>query len=320
MAFQKATKSKARLRLAIDGPAGSGKTYTALAVATEIAKARGGRVAVVDTEHGSASKYADKFDFDTLELTNFHPQKYIDAIHEAEAAGEYAVIVLDSGSHAWDGKGGLLEQHDLATQRQKTANSYTAWKEITPIQQAFVESMLQSPLDVIMTMRSKMEYVQEKDDKTGRTEIRKVGMAPVQRAGIEYEFDIVGDMDVQHTLIVSKSRCDSLADAVIRKPGKEFAEQVIAWLTDGTEPAPKPAPVSPAKTSPASSANNELRDARNRVARLLATYFGEDTDEKAKCCASVVGHDAKFADLTIDELLLIEGALNPNDAPAEVPA
>lgn len=285
MAFQKATKAKARLRMAIDGPSGSGKTYTSLLMAQEIAKVRGGRVAVVDTERGSASKYADRFDFDTLELSDFDPRNYVAAIHEAEQSGAYAVIVLDSISHGWEGKGGLLEQHDNATARQKTANSYTAWRDITPVQQDFVDAMLQSPLDVIATMRSKMEYVQEKDEKTGKTEIRKVGMAPVQRAGVEYEFDIVGDMDVEHKLIVSKSRCAEVADAVVRKPDAKFAATIIAWLTDGEDtPAAPPAPVristsvsAPVPSAPVPQPTRSLTPAPIPAPRLASAPQPQDT-------------------------------------------
>src|SRR5262245_23418069 len=104
--FVKATKTQAKLRMALYGPAGSGKTWTALALAIGLAK--GGKIALLDTEHTSAVKYADKFDFDTLALESFHPQKYMDAIQAAEQAG-YAVLVIDSLSHAWSGKDGALE-------------------------------------------------------------------------------------------------------------------------------------------------------------------------------------------------------------------
>jgi KaiC/GvpD/RAD55 family RecA-like ATPase len=103
--FQKATKKQSHLRMAIDGSSGAGKTYTALVAATEIAKSRKGRIAVIDTERGSASLYSDIFDFDVLELTDFSPRNYVEAIHAAEGAG-YPVIVIDSLSHAWEGEGG----------------------------------------------------------------------------------------------------------------------------------------------------------------------------------------------------------------------
>src|SRR5438105_1319497 len=127
MPFVKATKVDAKLRMALIGPAGSGKTFTALSVAAGL----GGRVAVLDSEHGSASKYADLFEFDVIEPETFSPQVYIDAVLEAERAG-YGVIVLDSLSHAWAGKGGALEMVDAASRRAK-GNKFIAWGEVTPL-------------------------------------------------------------------------------------------------------------------------------------------------------------------------------------------
>lgn len=229
MAFVKATKAKAKGRIGLCGPAGAGKTYTALKLASGL----GDKVAVIDTEHGSASKYADEFDFDVLELTSFHPQNYIDGIKEAEKAG-YDVLIIDSLSHAWMGKDGILEQVDRTTAKQKTANSFTAWKDVTPIHNQLVEAMLSSKLHLIATMRSKMEYVLVTDER-GKKVPQKVGMAPVQREGMEYEFDIVGDMDFDNSLIISKTRCKALAGEVIKKPGLETAQVIKDWLTDGVD-------------------------------------------------------------------------------------
>ena len=236
--FKKAVKQEAKLRLAIAGPSGSGKTYTALA----IAQAFGGSVAVVDTEHGSASKYADLFGFDVLEMeAPFHPDKFIHAITEAAAAG-YTTIVLDSLSHAWNGQGGLLELVEEAQKRMKTSNSFAAWKDVTPIQNRFVEGIISAPIHVIATMRSKQEYVQEKDERTGRTTVRKVGMAPIQRDGFEYEFDVFLDMDINNNAIVSKTRCPALTGRVFAKPGADIANILIDWLHGAPAPA-KPTPV-----------------------------------------------------------------------------
>ena len=238
--FKKAVKTEAKLRLAIAGPAGSGKTYTALSIATHL----GGPIAVIDTEHGSASKYADLFDFDVAEMhAPYHPDKYLRAIKEAADAG-YKVIILDSMSHAWNGEGGLLELADEAAKAMKTQNSFAAWKSITPIQNRLVEGVVSAPLHLIATMRSKTEYVQERDDR-GKNTVRKVGMAPVQREGFEYEFDVFLDMDIEHNAIVSKTRCAALDGKVINKPAKQLADVLRTWL--GTNPAPAPA----AQTTPA---------------------------------------------------------------------
>ena len=255
--FQRAVKSQAKLRLGLDGPSGSGKTYTALVAAAAIAN--GGKIAVIDTERSSASLYADLFEFDVMCLDNFHPQKYIDGIHEAEKAG-YAVIVIDSLSHAWEGEGGVLDLHDQAVKRQRTENSFTAWKDVTPIHRSLVDAMLQSSCHIIATMRSKTEYVIETVESNGRTvqRPRKIGMAPIQRQGMEYEFTIVGDIDTDHTLSITKSRMSGVADAVITKPGKEFFAQILAWLNSGAAPVvpvtqtPSPAPQAEQTTDPMS--------------------------------------------------------------------
>lgn len=226
--FKKASKKQARARIGIIGPAGSGKTYTALKLATHL----GGKIAVIDTENGSASKYADEFEFDVCELDNYDPRNYIKAIQAAGNAG-YDVLIIDSLSHAWAGEGGALEMADKFKVKYR-GNKFAAWGDVTPIQNQLVQTMLSCPMHLIATMRSKMEYIQTKNDK-GETEIKKVGMAPIQRDGMEYEFDIVGDMDLDHNFIVSKTRCRALDGAIINKPGDELAKTIKDWLTDGVK-------------------------------------------------------------------------------------
>lgn len=230
MAFQKATKFASKLRMAINGPSGSGKTWTALCLATALAG--DGGVAVIDTEHGSASKYADIFNFDVDNLDQHSPEAFVAAINEAERAG-YAVLVIDSISHEWMGNGGVLEIVDTAAKRMKSHNTFNAWGEGTPKHNRFIDAIVRSKLHIICTMRSKEEYVQERNG--DRTVIRKVGLAPIQRDGIIYEFDIVGDLDHEHNMIISKSRCSALADAVIPHPDGSLAATIRSWL-DGELP------------------------------------------------------------------------------------
>jgi hypothetical protein len=251
MAFQKATKKQAKLRLALIGPSGAGKTYTALTLATHLSP--GGRIAVIDTERGSASKYADLFTFDVEDLDSCHPQRYVQAITDAQTAG-YDVLIIDSLSHAWMGKDGALELVDKAAKRNPSGNSFAAWREVTPLHNALVDAMLAAKLHVIVTVRSKMEYVQEKDER-GKTVIRKVGLQPVQRDGLEYEFDVVGDMDVDNTLVVTKTRCSALTGAVIHKPGKELAARLAAWLEGEPVATPVPPPTVTTELKPPSNGN-----------------------------------------------------------------
>lgn len=234
--FQKASKKSARLRMALIGVAGAGKTYTALNVARHL----GERVAVIDTERGSASKYSDMFEFDVLEIESYSPKTYVEAIEAAEEAG-YDVLIIDSLSHAWAGRDGALELVDRASKRaQSGGNNFGAWRDVTPQHNSMVDTIIASKLHIIATMRAKTEYVQEKDPKTGKTTVRKVGMAPIQRDGLEYEFDVVADLDSENNFIVGKTRCPALAGAVFHKAGKDVATRLKSWLTDGA-PAPAPA-------------------------------------------------------------------------------
>lgn len=251
--FVKAEKHQAKLRMAIDGPSGSGKTYTALVAATALAN--GGKIAVIDTEHSSASLYSDRFAFDVATLEDFNPENYIKLIKEAEQAG-YSIIVIDSLSHAWEGKGGALDMVEAARIKQRTENSFTAWKDVTPVHRELVDAMLQSKAHIIATMRSKTDYVIEQVVRDGRTinVPKKIGLAPVQRAGMEYEFTIVGEMDLDHNLVITKSRMESLADQVQSKPDVTWFGQVVEWLNAGVNSETKSQ--TETKSQPGTSGSN----------------------------------------------------------------
>jgi DNA polymerase III delta prime subunit len=230
--FAPATRKRARARIALAGPSGSGKTYTALMLAT----AFGGRIAVVDTEHGSASLYADEYSFDHVEPPSYSPSWLIGALAAAGQAG-YATVVVDSLSHFWMGTDGMLEQVDRAGKRSGGGNSFAGWKEMRPLERNMVEAMLSYPGHVVVTMRTKTEWVTEVNDK-GKTVPRKIGLRPEQREGIEYEFDLVADMDLENELIVTKSRCRVLAGAVVKRPDAKFAQVLVEWLDAGAGAMP----------------------------------------------------------------------------------
>jgi hypothetical protein len=234
MAFQKATKKKAKLRMSVDGPPGSGKTYTALTVAGLL----GDKVAVIDSEYGSASKYADKFEFDTLELPDHRLERYIAAIQEAAAAG-YPVLIIDSLSHAWNGKGGALETVDKLKSASKSKNAFTeGWSAVTPLQHKLFDAILSYPGHVICTLRTKMAY------EIVGGQPKKIGLAPVQRDGVEYEFDIAVSLTHNGMLSVGKSRCPSVPVGMNaeRTDAPELTRNIVAWLSDGVEPPAAPAP------------------------------------------------------------------------------
>jgi len=234
--FKRATKAAAKLRLGLIGPAGSGKTMTALRVAHGL----GGRVAVIDTERGSASLYSGEhgLQFDVMELDSYEAERFIQAIREAEQAG-YDVLIIDSLSHAWAGKGGILEFVDKAAKRSG-GGSFSGWRDATPLHNQLVDAILGAKMHVICTLRSKVEHVIETVN--GRTQVRKVGLQPVQRDGLEYEFTIVGDVTQDHELIITKTRAAWLKDAIIREAGEDLGRQLAAWLTDGTPAPAQPAP------------------------------------------------------------------------------
>lgn len=275
--FKKATKHESKLRMALDGPSGSGKTYTSLSIASHM----GGKVALIDTERGSASKYADLFDFDVLELKSFHPDKYIEAIHSAEKEG-YSVLIIDSLSHAWTGKDGALELVDRAAKKSSAGNSFGAWREVTPLHNALVDAMLGSNLHLIVTMRTKTAYSQEKDDK-GKTVIRKVGMEPIQRDGIEYEFDVVADLTHDNEFIVQKSRCPILHGVMVRRAGQDIAEQLKAWLAGEKAPElPKAQPVVDRPLRTASKPDNVINEKQLKLIIASQKEAGiSDDDFKA---------------------------------------
>lgn len=298
--FQKATKRQAKLRMALIGPSGSGKTYTALKIATRL----GERVAVIDTERGSASKYSDLFPFDVLELETFSPLTYVEAIKAAEAAG-YDVLVIDSLSHAWMGKEGALEQVDRAQKRSQSSNSFAAWRDVTPMHNALVDAMLQSRLHLIGTMRAKTEYVIEQNEK-GRSVPRKVGMAPVQRDGLEYEFDVVGDMDLDNNFLVSKTRCPALAGAVVSKPGDALADVLKSWLTDGAPEPARPAP----QFTPAEPAAPAMPLAEaEAVTNSEGVRYGEIPSDKLRYMAAAIRKVTQPTDEHMHKLAAIDAIL-----------
>jgi hypothetical protein len=225
--FEPATKDEAKARIALTGPTGSGKTYTALTIAATL----GQKVAVIDTERGSASKYADEFAFNRLNLQSFEPATLCRALAAAAAQG-FDVVIVDSLTHFWSGTGGMLEQVDNAAKRGYGGNSFGGWKEARPQERQMIDALVSYPGHVIVTMRVKTDYVIEEDQR-GRKVPRKVGLKPEQREGIEYEFDIVGDLDHENTLVISKSRARTIAGRVVPKPGAEFAQEIAAWLGDG---------------------------------------------------------------------------------------
>lgn len=230
--FRKAERKQAKLRLALDGPSGAGKTYSALLVAMGLAP--GGRIAMIDTERRSGELYADLTDYDVAPLDPpYTPTRYIELIARAEKDG-YDVLIIDSLSHAWTGEGGVLDMHDKATAASRSGNSFMAWREVTPQHNALVDAIIGASLHVIVTMRTKTAY--DLVDDNGQKKPIKIGMAPIQRDGMEYEFTCVMDLSVNsHVATATKDRT-RLFDGQHFVPTVQTGEALRDWLMTGKDP------------------------------------------------------------------------------------
>jgi hypothetical protein len=289
--FKPAVRSEAKARVAIIGPTGAGKTWTALEWASKLAD--GGSIAVIDTENASASLYADRFQFVTAPWwPPYDATKLAAAIKQA--AKDYDVIVLDSLTHFWQGDGGVLDIVDREATKNR-GNTYAGWKVGTPVWRGLLDALIFAPCHVVVTMRSKMEYSLNQSD--GRTKVEKVGMAPVARNDVEYEFTVVGEMDQAHRLTVTKSRCESLADQVAPPhQAGALAETLRDWLrsADTSEPTERPEP-----TVPAPPADGPT-DAQTRKAMAMFKEKGfTERDDRLRLMASILGREVpSFTSLT----------------------
>lgn len=250
--IRRAVKYQIPARIALVGPPGSGKTYSALLLAYGLLEGNvaDGDIIVVDSEHRSSERYADKFNFDILELSpetvpynTYHPDTYTAIIGACVDQG-CKVLIIDSLSHAWMGKDGALEAVD------KLGGKFSAWNTVTPQQRAMVEAILAAPPHIIATMRSKVEYLVTTNDK-GKQTVEKVGLRPIQRDDVEYEFDVVGSMDARNDMSIVKTRVMFLTGQVL-KPTVQLGTDILRDLNSGapaqeqpkqeaaTQPAPAP--------------------------------------------------------------------------------
>lgn len=247
--FKPAERKVVKLKLAITGPSGSGKTYSAL----QIAKGMGGNIALIDTENGSASLYADNAGmpkYCTMELAPpFSTARYIAAIQDALKA-KFDVLIIDSLSHQWAGEGGIMDRLDKEKVANPKGNTFSMWAKYSPEHEKFKQALLQSDIHIIATMRSKQQYEIAKDDR-GRNVPQKMGMAPVQRDQMDYEFTTVFDMDEDHFARVSKDRTNLFGKEVFH-PTEETGSRILTWLQSGKEVSP------PNTTSPPPGSSAQL--------------------------------------------------------------
>lgn len=223
--FQKATRHAVRLKVGIDGASGSGKTLGALALARGIT--RGGRIALADSENGSASLYAGRFDFDTLSIPDAKPETYM-AIIDAAVTEKYDALVIDSLSHAWFWVLAKKEDHDRANPK---SNQWTNWRIFGPKWDNLMQHILQAPIHIIATMRSKQAY--EQVENAGRKQVVKLGLQPQVRDGSEYEFGLVFSVNQAHRAEATKDRTELFAERLVDLCDATLHAELVAWMNAG---------------------------------------------------------------------------------------
>lgn len=234
MQLRKATRQKAKIRLGLSAVSGGGKTYSAILIAKGLCGDLS-KVAIIDTENGSADLYSHLGPYNVLPLfAPFAPEKYIEAIKACESAG-MEVIIIDSITHEWDGKGGCLEIVDQLTQGSASKNSYVSWGKVTPRHQAFIDAILQSPAHMITTVRRKQDYEMTKDN-NGKIKVEKAGLKEVTREGFEYELTVNLELDHGHHAVASKDRTGLFMGKPEFKPSEDTGKMIADWCESGIDP------------------------------------------------------------------------------------
>lgn len=233
MELRKATRTKAKIRLGLSAVSGGGKTYTAILIAKGLTKGDLSKVAIIDTEHGSADLYAHLGDYNVLPLAApFSPERYIDAIKACEDAG-MEVIIIDSITHEWDGEGGCLQI------QEQLGGKYQDWAKVTPRHQKFINTILKSSCHVITTVRRKQDY--EMSNVNGKVKVEKAGLKEVTREGFEYELTLNLELDIRHNATASKDRTGLFADKPAFIPSEETGALILEWCEKGIEFDTRPA-------------------------------------------------------------------------------
>lgn len=308
--FKKAVRTQRPLRMAIYGPSNSGKTFTSLLIARELV-GPDGTVALIDTERSSASIYAKDpktgkgFEFDQAPLTAYTHTDYINLI---EKAHDYDFLIVDSISHAWEGNGGILDLVEEVTNHQtgKNKDSFRAWASprVKTAESRLWAAVLSFPGHIIVTMRAKTAY-ERSTGPDGRAKIEKLGLEPKQRSGIEFEFDVIAEMDKEHWLEIDKARDPEgkLEGQRIHKPGAEFVKILKAWLDSGS--------------SAAEDYEKRIGLACEEIARLMDTPI--ETIKKRAWEWIKLQHDTdNLSSIRNEDLAQIPGKLMDNFGPGDL--
>jgi len=237
MELRQATRQKAKIKLGLSSVSGGGKTYSAILIAKGLCGGDLSKVAIIDTENGSADLYSNLGNYNVLPLRPpYSPEHYIKAIRECEEAG-MLVTIVDSITHEWEGAGGCLDIIEELTQKDPKKNSYTQWRFVTPRHQSFVNAMLQSPMHIITTVRRKQDYDMSKQD--GRTVITKAGLKEITRDGFEYELTVNLELDIKHNAFASKDRTELFMDKPSFIPSEGTGKIILQWCESGVDVIPQ---------------------------------------------------------------------------------
>lgn len=290
--LRKAARQQAKLRIGVSGPSGSGKTYSQLLIAKGLASDMS-KVAVIDTENGSADLYSHLGDYNVLPLqAPYAPERYIAAIRECELAG-MEVIIIDSISHEWDGKGGCLEINEKLGQTKFKGNNWAAWSETTPRHQKFIDALVSSPCHILTTVRSKTDTVQTDDKK-----IKKVGTKEIQREGFEYELTLNFNLDRDgHYAIASKDRTEIFIHSDPFVITEETGKTLLKWANSGVAPLPVKdiAPVQP--IAPSKPALDPIASAKHKIMVCLEMLLGKKPTDPTEIADAI----KRFTDLDIKD-------------------
>lgn len=287
MQLRKAERKKAKIRLGLSAVSGGGKTYSGLLIAKGLCNGDLSKVAIIDTENGSADLYADLGNYNVISLESpFTPERYIEAIETCENGG-MDVIIIDSITHEWDGAGGIMD-----ISNSMTGNSYTNWAKITPRHKSFVDAILQSKCHVITTVRRKQDYEMVKNDK-GKLAPQKVGLKEITREGFEYELTVNLELDTNHNATCSKDRTGLFSNGIEFKPSEETGLKLLEWCESG-------------KAAEELEKEHQQRDLERIKAaeKAKAEVFKQRTievDAEFKACRDLKELAALFTSLTTDE-------------------
>lgn len=296
--IQPAVKAQALLRMALYGPSGSGKTMSALRIASALSD----RVGVIDSEHGTSAKYADRWRFDLITLTTRDTPDYLEAI-ALFAEAKYPVLILDSISHQWES---ILAFVDRLGVTKFRGNKFAAWSEATPLHQSFLEAIASYPGHVIVTMRSRTAWATQEGSK-GVAPVR-IGLEPKQREGMEYEYDLLMELTPENQASVIKDRTGRFTGLVLDQVTEGFGREMLAWLNEGDAPPVLP-PRPQADTLPPAGAGGPPRLSPGKARALADRLIAAGADPLPFASGVLARSVPALTDLTTKDARLVFEAL-----------